>query len=497
MSTAPFRLRRLVLVLGLLGGAALAALWLTRVPLTASVISATLARAGATEVKFDVTAASPWRLRMENVDLRYRARPFSAREISFERTHWWSPSLGRVSVKQARLPVAIDGSDTNPWSWTSYGTVGSGGMATAVPVDEISIDGHLVIQAAALPDQALTIELTAKAAGAQAWQGEVKAEGPGLGFRGSGRYDTAAKTVEFRLQDIALDLSRWKGFVQRMVVLPGGTWELAGRFTGQAEGRVAGKELVATAQLQLREGQARHAATGVAIEGIEADLEFTDLDHFRSKPGAVRVAKLTSGGLTLTDLAADIEFAGWDRVVVHRSAFSTLGGKVKTEPFRLVPSQRELAATLLLDGIDVEQVLALTEDLPGRATGRVDGRLPIRVDDGGLRLGTGWLELKKGVHAELQLNAQGMLTRGIDPRSPTFTVMQKIESGLLRLRLGEMRLEVRPPDAPPGRSATLRLAGEPADPEVKAPVKLDLNVNGPIEALLNLGLNSRVRTGVK
>jgi hypothetical protein len=32
---------------------------------------------------------------------------------------------------------------------------------------------------------------------------------------------------------------------------------------------------------------------------------------------------------------------------------------------------------------------------------------------------------------------------------------------------------------------------------VKAPVKLDLNVNGPIEALLNLGLNSRVRSGVK
>lgn len=496
MAVSSSRIRRVALALGALITLAVGALWLTRVPLTASVISATLARAGATEVKFDVTDASPWRLRMENVDLRYRARPFSAREISFERTHWWSPSLGRVSVKEARWPVAIDGSDTNPWAWSSYGA-GGGGTAPAVPVDEISIDGQLVIQAASLPDQALTIELSAKAAGAQAWQGEMKASGPGLAFRGAGRYDTAAKAVEFQLRDIALDLSQWRGFVQRMVVLPGGNWELAGKFTGSAEGRIAGKEFAGTAQVQLHEGRARHPGTGVAIDGIEADLEFTDLDHFRSKPGAVRAAKLTSGGLTLTDIAADIEFAGWDRVVVHGAAFSALGGKVTTEPFRLVPSQRELAATLLLDGIDVEQVLALTEDLPGRATGRVDGRLPIRVDDGGLRLGTGWLELKKGVQAELQLNAQGMLTRGMDPKSATFQVMQKVESGLLRLRLGEMRLEVRPPDAPPGRSATLRLAGEPTDPQVKAPVKLDLNVNGPIEALLNLGLNSRVRSGVK
>jgi len=497
MSARAPRFRRIVLALAALGMAGLGAVWLLRVPLTASAVSATLARAGATEVKFTVTDASPWRLRMENVDLNYRARPFSAREVSFERAHWWSPSLGRVSVKDARWPVAIDGSDTNPWAWASYGAAGGGGGAPAVPVDEISIDGQLVIQAAALSDQALTIGLNAKAAGAHVWSGSVTAKGPGLEFRGSGRYDTAAKAVEFQLRDIALDLAQWRGFVQRMVALPGGTWELAGKFTGEAEGKMAGKELAATARVQLREGRAKHAGTGVALEGIEADLDFTDLDHFRSKAGGVKASKLTTGDLVLSDIAATIEFTSPDGVTVHAAACSALGGKVTTEPFKLLPSQRELAATLLLDGIDVEHVLELTEDVPGKAVGKVDGKLPIRVDDGGLRLGTGWLELKKGVYAELQFNAQGLLTRGIEPKSPTFAVMRKIESGLLRLKLAELRLDVRPPDVPAGRSATLHLAGEPVDPQVKAPVRLDLNVNGPIEALLNLGLNSRVRSGVK
>lgn len=141
--------------------------------------------------------------------------------------------------------------------------------------------------------------------------------------------------------------------------------------------------------------------------------------------------------------------------------------------------------------------MALTKDLPAKAVGRVNGRFPIRIDDSGLRLGTGWLELKPGVYAEIQFNANGLLTGGASPSSPSYAVLKKVESGLLKLKITEMRLDIRPPGAPPGRSAQLHLAGEPVDPNVKAPVILDLNVNGPLERLINLGLDSRVSFGSK
>ena len=51
--------------------------------------------------------------------------------------------------------------------------------------------------------------------------------------------------------------------------------------------------------------------------------------------------------------------------------------------------------------------------------------------------------------------------------------------------------------APAGRTARLHLAGAPVDPDVKAPVILDLNVNGPLEKLINLGLDSRLSFGSK
>jgi hypothetical protein len=81
--------------------------------------------------------------------------------------------------------------------------------------------------------------------------------------------------------------------------------------------------------------------------------------------------------------------------------------------------------------------------------------------------------------------------------SPSYAVLKKVESGLLKLGLTELRLEIRPPNAPAGRSATLHIAGAPLDPGVKAPVTLDLNVNGPLERLLNMGLDSRLSLGTK
>jgi hypothetical protein len=182
-------------------------------------------------------------------------------------------------------------------------------------------------------------------------------------------------------------------------------------------------------------------------------------------------------------------------MAVDAVKFDAFGGTVRAEPFRLFLNLRELDATVSVERLDIAQLLALTDKVPAKAQGRVDGKLPIRFDGSGIRFGTGWLALSQGVPAELQLQAEGLLTAGTDPRSPSFPVLKKVESGLLRLRLNQLRLEVRPPNAPPGRSAVVHLKGEPVDPEVKAPVTLDLNVNGPIERLINLGLDDRVSVG--
>jgi len=480
------------LALAVLAGAVLA-----RQALTGLVVNAMLQASGASEIKFTITGASPWRVVVEDIGFRVRTQAFTARRVTLTRAHWWTPSLGSLRVEQARLPLTIDGSDTNPWAWATYQNNTAPAVPPRVPLDALSMDGQLIIKAAAVPDQTLTVKIEARQNREMTWSGRASAEGPGLAVQGEGTFDPATLALDFKLPAIALDLLPWQNFVQRLVLLPGGAWELSGRATASAKGRWKGKEFTATARVSLRDGHAANAARAVSADGIAADLEFTDLDHFQTKPGTLRIRELRTGQLVLRDVDAEFAFADSSKVVVTRAALQALGGSLAAEPFKYFINQRQLDVVLLAENIDVEQVMALTQDLPAQASGRVNGRLPVRVDEAGFRLGTGWLALTPGVAAQIQFNTAGLLTAGLSPGSPSYAVLKKIESGLLKMKVGALRLEIRPPDAPAGRSATLHLEGEPLDPGVKAPVTLDLNVNGPLERLLNLGLDSRLNFGTK
>lgn len=477
--------------------ALLAAGLLARQVLTGLAVNALLQLAGASEIKFTVTEASPWRVVVEDIGFSVRTQGFAAKRVTFTRAHWWTPSLGIVRVEQARVPLTIDGSDTNPFAWSTYQNGQAKVQPWQAPLAELALDGQLVVKAAAVPAQEIAVKLEARQAAGNTWTAHVQADGPGLRVQGEGSYDVARDDLVFKLPTVALDVKAWQEFVRRIVLIPGGAWELEGKFTGSAEGRVAGKKLTTTGTVHLREGRASNTALAVMAEGIEADLEFTDFAQFTTKPGALRIREVRTGQLVLQDLAYALAFEGTNKVVVSQGTFKALGGTVAVEPFNYFLSLRELDAVVLVDGIDVAQVLALTKDLPAQAVGRVNGRFPLHLDDSGVRLGTGWLELKSGVYAEIRLNASGLLTGGASPGSPSYAVLKKVESGLLKLKITELRLDIRPPNAPPGRSAQLHLAGEPVDPEVKAPVILDLNVNGPLERLINLGLDSHVSFGSK
>ena len=478
-------------------GASLALLVVVlRGPLTEFVVGAALRRAGAGDIKFTVTRVSPWSVELENLSFQVRTQGFAAARVSLKRAHWWTPSLGAVRVEQVRIPLNIDGSDTNPWAWSTY--KGSpDGQSMPLPLEHLSLEGQLTLQAAALKDQSLVVKIDVEQGKVGVWQGSATVDGTGLKLRADGNFDPTKMATTFKLQELSLELKPWQDFIQRLVLLPGGKLELAGLITASAEGRFSGKQLAATGMVRLHEGRVKNELRAVTAEGVEADLEFTDFDKVLTKPGTLRVRELRTGQLVIRDLDAEFAFAGPTQVNVSRASLHALGGSLAAEPFKYFLNLRELEAVLLVDGVNVKDVLALTQDLPAQATGQVNGRLPVRIDGSGLRLGTGWLALKPGVYAEVQFNATGLLTGGMNAKSPSYSVLKKIEGGLLKLKLGEMRLDIRPLDAPAGRSARLHLSGEPVDPEVKAPVTLDLNVNGPIEKLLNLGLDSRVSFGAK
>lgn len=489
--------RRLLLGTGVLAFVTLVVVVTARRPLTGLAANSLLQLAGASEIKFTVVQASPWRVVLEEVAFLVRSQSFAAQRVSLARAHWWTPSLGMIRIEAARLPVTIDGSDTSPGSWATYQNGTARVSPLSLPAEGLSLDGQLIVRVAALPEQALAVKIEAQLTPRKTWEGQASATGPGLGVTAVGRFDPTTQALDFQLPEIALELKPWQDFVQRLVLLPGGPWKLEGRLTGSAQGKWAGKILKVGGRVQLREGRALNPTRTIAAEGVTADLEFVDINRFETRPGTLHVRELQTGSLMLRNLDADFAFAGANTVVVSRATLQALGGRLTVEPFKYFLNLREFDGVVLADNISVEEVMALTRDLPAKARGRVDGRVPVHLDEAGLRFGTGWLALKPGVAAQIQFSAAGLLTGGVATANPRYAVLNKIESGLLQLKISELRLEIRPPNAPAGRSAQLHLVAEPVDPTVRAPVVLDLNVNGPLERLLNLSMDSRISFGPK
>ena len=460
--------RRYLVAAGTLALMAILGLWLARVAVAGLAFEALLRLVGASEIKCRVVSASPWRVVAEDVDFQIRARLFAARRITFTRQHWWSPSLGTLRIEHASTRITVDDSDTDPLHWSTYHN-GTAAIAPAqLPFEEISLEGEVVVGAAALTDRVLSLTFHAHPGESGRWSGQIAVTGPGLECKGAGSYDRGKDELTFQLPEVSLDLREWRGFIQRVVLLPGGAWEMEGRLDGNAAGRITGRKLVAHGKVRLRDGRVRYPQRDIDAAGVEADLEFTDLDKFRTAPGVVRVRELRTGQLSCRDIMAELAFAGPNKIAVSGISLNTLGGRATAEPFSYYLDQREIGAVVRLDGADLAALMALTRDVPARVTGRVDGRLPLEIDGSGLRLGTGWLALSVGIPAWLQVG----------------------RTGHRNLRLQELRLEIRPRGLPGGYSAHLHLAREADETPGGALVTVDVDIKGPLEKFVDLGMDS-------
>ncbi|MEO6876378.1 MAG: YdbH domain-containing protein [Opitutaceae bacterium] len=489
--------RRGLALAGAMALAMVGSLVAARLALTTLALSSLLQKAGASEVSFNVAQASLWHVVVENLKFRIQTQAFAARRVSVNRLHWWTPSLGAVVVEQARVPLRVDALVSPPPGEAGKPKGHAVVAPLVLPMEAITVDGQLVLQASGAADQRLTVKFEAHWVEKNTWTTALHAAGAGLVLEATGKFDTAMRRLDFVVPEFSLDLTDGQAFAQKIAPLPDGPWELAGKISGSAAGRMEGRDLTGSAKVRLRDGRVVNASKSLAMEGIEADFEMTGFGPFATKPGTLRTREVKAGRLVLRDLDCRLAFASADKVDVTKATFRTLGGTVSAEPFTYVINPLALGVVVLVEDISVAEVLALTQDLPAKATGRLDGRFPIHVDESGVQFGTGWLELKPGTYADVQFDASGLLTRGVSPNNPSYAILKKVESGLLKLQLSELRLDIRPPNAPPGRSAQLHMAGQPVDKEVRAPVTLDLNVNGPLEKLLNLGMDSRLDFGSK
>jgi len=91
----------------------------------------------------------------------------------------------------------------------------------------------------------------------------------------------------------------------------------------------------------------------------------------------------------------------------------------------------------------------------------------------------------------------GPLARWARPVNPAYAAMKSIELGQAELRVKTLDVLLTPDGDERGRSATVRLVAQPEQPgSAVKEVSFDVNVAGPLNEVLKLGIDRGFSVGV-
>ena len=294
-------------------------------------------------------------------------------------------------------------------------------------------------------------------------------------------------------------------------------------FTGQlaliGAGQWRGAEASGALHLSLAAGTAgsvsqKWTATGLTLE---ADLAVAALGTV-VRSALLRVDLIQVAGLTARNLLVDLTATKEGKFAVTRAEFAAFGGRIALAPFSLDPAAPAVKSVADFSGLALGDLAALVPQALKAAQGQVAGRVEVNWSlKSGLGPGDGSLAVASAQPATVRLAASpGLLTGNSPPRiallpaywgplsrwisleNPAHGMLQRIELGQAPLAVESLALQLYPDGAGGARSAAVKVVARTTGVgDVVEQVTFSVNVSGPLDQVLRLGMDSRAKVRVQ
>ena len=347
--------------------------------------------------------------------------------------------------------------------------------------------------------------------GAEAGRATATLQAPGFNLRAEGT--TAGK---WRVTEGAVDLAAWtRPLLAAGAIAAPADLAVEGTLRIAGEGEWTSDGATGRLQLTMDGGKASSAAQGWDAAGISltGTVDLTAGGSLEIESLVLQVASVQAAGIAGRDLTVELAGSVPGEVTVRRAEIAILGGTVRVQPFAVDPARPEIRATAELAGISLGEVAGLVPTALAAARGRLEGRIEIAWSEAtGFKPQGGALRVAADTPATIRLaSTPGFLTQHLPERikllpdwlrlpptwfapvNPAYGTLQKIELGEQDLTVEQLRVELYP-DGPTGaRSATVEVAARPAAGSAVERVSFTVNVAGPLQQVLEIGLDERAR----
>jgi len=432
---------------------------------------------GSQWVSADATA------RVERVSVGITMPPFKADEVSnavaqvtAEVSGGWCRAGGVFEAEGVRLNV--------PFTWSMAESVAFP-HAPGLTWERMALDG-------------LGIEPTgfalANEGGVLAVRTGIRCKGSALNIQTSALVPLEAPdqlTVGVSVPDMVLEpddsLAAWMRKMDEEM-------RITGNLAVRADLRLLGSQPYVVGQVDVSDGRVKRGA--VDISGITVCVPFEAGVEQRTvgRPFAAFKA-MNVGDVRLTDGRVEFQVTPAE-VFISRMEAGFGKGKVYTYSIHLDPLNPNAEVTMYADRIDLGELLM--DALPFKADkveGVLFGRFPVAVEDGHIRLKPGFLYSLPGQGGAFRVDDSRVLEPWLAQAGIQSDVNAPLAKALSNMDFSVIRVELETNEDDDEAVLRFGLKGKSNSKDWPAPVDLNLNLRGPLEAVLNMGLKLSQQKG--
>jgi hypothetical protein len=229
---------------------------------------------------------------------------------------------------------------------------------------------------------------------------------PAFSFECAARAEAPLKVDSFDLGAIHKSLTGYK---------------FAGLIGIESKIKFSNGSLSGTFKQTIKEASLANNEKKIFIEGLEGEFQTDDITFKRSLPSqSFRAKSLAFGDAKFADLDVRYEIESPKVFFIERISAGWCGGHLHAYSFRIDGSAKK-ELIVYCDRVLLSEMLSQFKVCEALGDGRVNGRIPILIENGSLKLNDAFLYSSPGAGGNIKISKTGNLFDSIPKDSPQFS----------------------------------------------------------------------------
>jgi hypothetical protein len=260
-----------------------------------------------------------------------------------------------------------------------------------------------------------------------------------------------------------------------------------GRCSAEMELRRMDSALYLHGKLAVAEGKLTRQ--GVKVSGIRAEVPFEFRNGLRTCQAPVVAFERMETGRFVVNQGEMLFQLTPEEFFIERARVDFCKGQLNTYSIHLNLKQPNADLIVYADRVDLGETLMMVTPLTGKIEGVLYGRFPIKIADKKIHLSPGFLYSLPGQGGTFRLDDVRQIEPWLAQAGIQSEVQKPLAKALGNMDFSTLRMELETPADKGEAVLRLKIAGKSNDKEWPAPVDLNLNLHGPLEKVLNMGIN--------